>query len=192
MIKMEQTHFDLSFEKQDFSENHLPKGDYENCSFVNCVFSETDLSDVNFSECEFRDCNLSMANMNNTAFRNIRFKACKLLGIHFEKCNEFLFSVDFDSCSLNHSSFYQLKSKKTGFRNCGLVEVDFTESDLTASVFDNCDLSGATFQNTILEKVDFRTSHHYSIDPAINRVKKAKFSMAGIIGLLDKHDIEIE
>jgi fluoroquinolone resistance protein len=70
--------------------------------------------------------------------------------------------------------------------------VDFTNSDLTGLVFENCNLFGAIFENTILEKVDFRTSFNYSINPEINRIKKAKFSMVGIVGLLDKYNILIE
>jgi uncharacterized protein YjbI with pentapeptide repeats len=66
------------------------------------------------------------------------------------------------------------------------------ECDLTASVFDNCDFTRAIFENTIIEKTDFRTSFNYSINPEINRIKKAKFSLSGIIGLLAKYDIDIE
>jgi uncharacterized protein YjbI with pentapeptide repeats len=69
--------------------------------------------------------------------------------------------------------------------------VDFTESDLTHSVFDNCDLTRAAFEHTILEKADFRTSFNYSLDLEMNRVKKARFSQAGVIGLLGKYDIDI-
>ena len=75
-------------------------------------------------------------------------------------------------CSLNHSSFYQVKLKKMVFKGCTLHEADFTESDLTAAVFDHCDLARATFDHTILEK--------------------ARFSTAGVAGLLDKYDIDIE
>jgi len=69
--------------------------------------------------------------------------------------------------------------------------VDLTECDLASAVFDHCDLAGATFENTILEKADLRTSFNYSIDPERNRVKKAKFSLQGLPGLLNKYDIEI-
>jgi uncharacterized protein YjbI with pentapeptide repeats len=71
------------------------------------------------------------------------------------------------------------------------LQADFTETDLTEAKFENCDLSSATFENTILQKADLRTAYNYSIDPSINKLKKAKFSMTGIAGLLDKHDIEI-
>jgi uncharacterized protein YjbI with pentapeptide repeats len=84
-----------------------------------------------------------------------------------------------------------LKCKKTTFKNCTLHEVDFTESDLTSSVFDNCDFAGALFENTILEKADFTSSFNYSINPDINKIKKAKFSASGVLGLLGKYDIEI-
>jgi len=82
--------------------------------------------------------------------------------------------------------------KKTVFKNSQLHEADFSECDLTGSIFDNCDLAGATFDNTIIEKVDFRTSYNYSIDPERNKIKKARFSLLGVSGLLDKYDIEID
>jgi uncharacterized protein YjbI with pentapeptide repeats len=73
-----------------------------------------------------------------------------------------------------------------------LKEVDFSECDLTESIFENCDLNSANFDQTILEKADLRTAYNYSIDPEINRIKKAKFSIQSISGLLIKYDIKIE
>jgi uncharacterized protein YjbI with pentapeptide repeats len=124
--------------------------------------------------------------------RDIRFIDCKLLGLHFEDCSDFLFAVHFDKCVLNLSSFFKQKLKKTVFSNCGLHEVDFTEADCNNAVFEQCDLSGAKFEKTNLEKADLRTAFNYSIDPEINRIKKAKFSIEGIVGLLDKYDIQIQ
>ena len=73
-----------------------------------------------------------------------------------------------------------------------MQEVDLVDCDLTNATFLNCDLAGTVFENTILENADLRTSFNYSIDPDQNRIKKAKFSLAGIPGLLNKYDIEIE
>ena len=82
--------------------------------------------------------------------------------------------------------------RKTNFTDCSLKEVDFSNVDLSESVFKNCELSGATFSNTILEKVDFRTALNYSIDPELNKMKKAKFSVLNLSGLLNKHNLDIE
>lgn len=180
------------YEQINFSEVPLPKGDYEQCTFTNCNFSNTDLSHISFVDCTFSACNMSMARLNNTAFKDVHFKDGKLLGLHFEHCNTFLFKVSFDSCLINLASFYNLKLKKTLFKNSSLQEVDFSNADLSEAVFDQCDLAYAVFDNTIVEKVDFRTSFHYAIDPERNRIKKAKFSLPGVTGLLNKYNIDIE
>jgi uncharacterized protein YjbI with pentapeptide repeats len=77
------------------------------------------------------------------------------------------------------------------FRSCQLQETDFGACDMSNGVFDNCDLLRAIFDSTILEKADFRTAYNYSINPESNRIKKARFSISGISGLLEKYDIEI-
>ena len=114
-----------------------------------------------------------------------------MLGMHFNDCRQIGFEAAFDNCILNVSSFYQMKLKQSSFQDFTLHEVDLVEADLTGLVLDNCDLAGAVFENTVLEKADLRTAFNYSIDPSINRLKKAKFSVAGIHGLLYKLDIEI-
>jgi fluoroquinolone resistance protein len=179
------------FEQNNFTEKLLAAGEYEHCSFLNCNFSNTNLNNFLFSACVFDGCNLGMAQLNGTAFRQIQFNNCKLLGLHFEQCNQFLFEVAFDNCILNLSSFYKQKLKKTKFSNTGLHEADFTETDLTSAVFENCDLAGAIFEQAILEKTDFRTAFNYSINPERNRIKKARFSFPGVTGLLHHYDIEI-
>lgn len=183
---------DQTFDKLNFSQEPLTKGEYENCTFTNCNFEETNLTEVKFIDCEFRDCNWSLAQLHGTVLRDVTFKDCKMLGLQFETCNEFGLSFSFETCQLNHSTFFQMNIKKTIFRNCQLREIDFSESNLSSVIFDNCDLAQSIFINTILEKADFRTAYNYSIDPENNRIKKAKFSILGISGLLDKYDIVIQ
>ncbi len=179
---------DKTFDRNDT----LTKGEYENCIFSSCNFADSDLSEFKFTDCTFNSCNLSLAKLNKTAFRDIKFKDCKMLGLRFDTCNEFGLSFSFDGCQLNHSTFYKTKIKKTIFKNSQLQETDFSEADLTSAMFDDCNFERATFDQTILEKADLRTSYNYSIDPEINRIKKAKFSILGVAGLLEKYDIEIE
>lgn len=181
-----------TFEKKDFTVNLLPKGEYENCTFNQCNFAGTDLSQYKFIDCAINSCNLSMVRTDKTSWQNIRFKDSKILGLRFDTCLDFGLSFSFENCQLNHASFYKTKIKKTIFKNSHLEGADFSECDLSGAIFDNCDLLSAVFENTILEKADFRTSYNYSIDPEINRIKKARFSIHGVAGLLNKYQIEIE
>lgn len=188
---MESNYLEQTFEKKNYTAEELPKGVYEYCRFTHCDLSGSDLSGIRFLECEFTDCNLSLVKLDRTAFQDVRFKDCKMLGLRFENCSDFGFAVSFDHCVMNDSSFYRLRLKKTLFRQSSLHDADFTECDLSAAHFDHSDLARATFDQTILEKADLRTALNYSINPQNNRIKKAKFALSGIRGLLDQYDIEI-
>lgn len=183
---------DQSFERKAFAQEDLVKGEYENCLFNNCDFTNTLLSSFRFTNCEFTACNLSMVSVHKTSFLGAIFKDCKMLGLRLDTCEPFGLTFSFDNCQLNHASFYKLKIRKTLFKNCQLQETDFAEADLTEVVFDNCDLLLASFDRTQLGKADFRTAYNYTIDPENNTIKKAKFAIWGIPGLLHKYDIVIE
>jgi len=170
----------------------FPKAEYENCNFVSCDLANADLSGAVFQDCKFRDCNISLAKLKNTALRDVVFTGCKMLGLQWGDCSQFGFSIKLHNCVVDSSSFYKVRLKNAQFINTRLLEVDFTEADLTGVVFDGCDLTGATFDNTNLEGADLRTATGYSIDPENNRIAKAKFSLAGVGGLLNKYDIELE
>jgi len=180
------------FKSMDFSEDNLHTGDYEDCVFSGCTFTNCYLNGSNFGDCEFVDCDLSMVNLTGVTLRGIRFTRCKMLGVKFESCNGLLFSVRFEQCQLDFSTFHMLPLANTGFIECRLLEVDFTEADLKGAMFHQSDLSGAVFLHSNLEKSDFRTAVHYAIDPELNRMKKARFSQEGVGGLLGKYDLELD
>jgi uncharacterized protein YjbI with pentapeptide repeats len=148
----------------------------EGKNFDGKFISENPLRCGEYENCSFISCNFSNADFSKFSFTDCEFIDCNLS----------------DNCMLHLSSFYNRKLTKTNFTNCILHEVDFTSADLTQAVFTHCDLSGAIFDNTILEKADLRTAYNYDINPAHNRIKKARFSAAGISGLLHQYDIEIE
>ena len=100
--------------------------------------------------------------------------------------------VRFRESNLSLTQFYGLDLKRTIFENCILHETDFTTTNLTQATFLNSDLRKAIFENSILEKADFTTAYNYTIDPAQNRMKGARFSTSGLSGLLTSHGIIIQ
>ena len=178
---------DQTFEKISVIE----LGEYDHCIFKNCAFESADFKNFKFLDCRFESCNVSLVQLSGACVQKVHFADCKMQGLRFEACNPFLFEVSFERCSLNLSSFYQVKTKGTSFLNCQLQEVDFTEAHFPKAIFDNCDLSGALFDHTNLIEADFRTAHSYEINPSINQIKKAKFSSDGLAGLLQSFGISI-
>jgi uncharacterized protein YjbI with pentapeptide repeats len=72
-----------------------------------------------------------------------------------------------------------------------MIETDLTEADLTDCKFDNCNLHRAFFSQTVLKNADLSTSYNFIIDADNNDIKKAKFSVHGLAGLLVKYDIKV-
>lgn len=185
-------HEDKTFENIDYSGKHLLNREFLNCIFNSCDFTKTDFSNNDFMDCTFKNCNFSLTVFQDAGLKNSMFFDSKIIGVDFSKCNQFLFSVGFQNCHLDYSSFYQTKLKKTRFEGCSIKEADFGEADLSLAIFSNCDLMGSSFFRTNLEKTDFLTAINYAFDPEQNKIKKARFSMEGLVGLLAKYDILVE
>jgi fluoroquinolone resistance protein len=165
---------------------------YEECGFIRCSFANADFAGITFRNCIFESCDLSLARLRDTSFQEVRFVQCKLLGLQFGDCRKLMFNISFGECMLKLSSFNGQDLRNTSFEGCDLQEADFTGADLSGSAFDRCDLLRATFFRTNLESTDFRTACNYSISPEENRLRKARFTMPEVTGLLDSFGIEIE
>ncbi|MEI9917661.1 MAG: pentapeptide repeat-containing protein [Bacteroidota bacterium] len=165
------------------------RAEYEQCIFVNCDLSNADFTDLKFVECEFDGCGLNLVNLAGATLNDVKFRNCKMLGWRFDQANQFALSFSFDNCIVNDSSFFKCKLKKSVFVATQFHHCDFVQTDLTETNFHNCDLKDAMFENTNLQKADLRTAINFSINPEINQVKKAKFSLVGLRGLLEKYDL---
>jgi fluoroquinolone resistance protein len=182
----------LTFENIDYTGKIISKNEFYSCRFHRCNFSDCNLSHNTFIDCSFVDCNLSMLKIIGSSLKNVTFKGCKLIGVDFSECNDFLFKVDFENCILDYSYFLKKKMAKTTFKVCTIKDANFTDSDLTQAIFGQCDLSGTVFERTNLTGADFSSSYNFSIDPEANRIKNARFSQQGLSGLLQKYGIIIE
>lgn len=190
---MEQNYIsDQTFEKDSFLKVLRPNTEFDTCSFNACDFTGQALSNIRFVNCIFKHCNLSALQWENTALRDVRFSDCKMLAARFDRCNQFGLAFSFNTCQLDHSSFFKTQIKKTRFENTRLRDCDFSEADLSGSVFDNCDLDSAIFDHSKLLKCDFHSSYNYVIDPENNQLKGARFSLNGLVGLLQKYQIRID
>lgn len=187
----EQIHLHKTFDKVIYTGQKVSSREFENCIFQHCDFSNTAFLSSTFMDCEFINCNLSMLELPSSSLKNVVFKNCKLLGIAFDACDDFLFQVTVDNCLLDFASFANKKMPRTRFSESSLKEVSFVGTHLKQSVFENCDLTRALFNRSDLTECNFTTAINYQIDPEFNVLKKARFSLQGIPGLLEKYDVTI-
>lgn len=185
------THEGKTFEKIAYAEQVVKGREFHNCLFSNCDLSNSDFSYNKFFDCSFNGCNLTMMKLRGTSLNNVIFKNCKILGINFSECDDFLFTVRFESCILNYSSFMRKKMIKTHFIQTDLKEVSFVECNLSGAMFEQTDLNGAIFNKTNLTAANLVNAFNYIIDPELNTIKKASFSLQGIPGLLNRYTINV-
>lgn len=171
--------------------------DFVGCIFDRCTFAEGAFSHCSFTDCRFTGCDLSLARVPGSRFTDTLFHSSKLLGVDWTKAGDaviskLFLSVHFDDCLLNYATFFGLALRRGRFVGCIAREVDFREADLTEAVCTKSDFTDSKFHHTNLTKADFRHATGYAINPATNRVTKARFSLPEAVALLSGFDIVIE
>ncbi|HKJ27701.1 MAG TPA: pentapeptide repeat-containing protein [Anaerolineales bacterium] len=101
-------------------------------------------------------------------------------------------SIDFKGCVLNYSSFFELELEKIEIVNCIAHEVDFSGANLKEANLRGTDFENSIFRHTNLEKADLVKAKNYMIPPAVNTLKKTRFSMPEAMALLYSMDIVLE
>ncbi len=184
--------YQQTFNHIESTNSRLSHGYFKDCQFTQCQLTEWDLSHSTFVNCVFNACQLSLCQLDQTAFQSVQFIDCQLIGLRFEHCNPFQFSIQAKSCQIMMCSFYKKTINKAQFEGCKIQECDFSESLLKQAKFMDCQLSGSTFMRTDLSEADFSSAYDFLIDPSQNKLKKAKFSRQHLDGLLMHLGIIIE
>src|SRR5690606_2816398 len=121
---------DKIFSNLDYAGKESVNKEFDACTFSACDFSSADFSKSEFVDCVFESCNLSLVKLNGTGIKNITFKNCKLVGVEFHECSDFLFEVFFEQCVLDFSAFLEKKMPGSVFNKCKLEQTDFTNAIL--------------------------------------------------------------
>jgi uncharacterized protein YjbI with pentapeptide repeats len=178
------------FKNIDFSNAHKLRKEFEYCEFSACIFP--DLSNYIFRDCVFVNCNLSNFKTTQSILQNCAFKDCKLLGTNFSGAKDFAFEIHFENCILDYASFDKKPLNTSSFKNSKIHHANFTQADLSKCSVSNCDFFEALFSGTNLSGLDLSTSINFIIDPGLNKIKKAKFLLRSLPGLLQSYDIIVE
>ncbi|GAA0124918.1 pentapeptide repeat-containing protein [Clostridium sp. CTA-19] len=170
----------------------LIEKNFEQCEFLNCDFLQGDFSCSTFEDCIFKECNLALINVDDTKFRNVTFEGCKIVGINFTKCDNFILDVKFFESLINSCNFSRLSLKKTSFKGSIIKECDFIEVNLQECDFTYTTLTKSVFLDCNLSKADFSYAKEYDINPQANKLKKAIFTVPDAAMLLKYFDIVIK
>jgi len=195
------TSLDDTFENQTFTRlafagEPIRGREFQQCHFAHCSFREASLQKCRFNQCTFQDCDLSLVNLDGCTFRNTQFTTCKLIGVDWTVAKWPKFSqpspIHFQTCTLDYASFRGLRLPKIRFCECILREVDFSGADLSEADFERAVLSRSQFSQTNLTRANFVGASEYSLNPTLNILTQAMFSLPEALALLEGLEIQLK
>lgn len=167
--------------------------EFVDCVFEGCSLVETEIKSCRFVNCAFVRCDLSLAKVPESVFSSIRFEDSKLVGIDWTLAEwpATLLGkpLHFSKSTLNHSTFIGLNLEGVQFIDCTVVNVDFREADLSGADFSGSNLSESLFIHTNMKDTNLSQARNYSINPSLNQLQGAKFSLPEAMSLLYNMDI---
>ena len=186
---------DQVFLGQNLDGLQILSSDFIDCTFNHCTFIETQLQKCRFVNCTFNASDLSLGKIPESIFINTFFHESKIIGVNWAQASwpatDLGLSINFSKSALNHSTFIGLKLQGIQIISCQAVNVDFREADLSNADFSGSDLYESLFIHTNLSGADLSQARNYMIDPGLNELKKAKFSLPEAMALLYNMDITL-
>jgi uncharacterized protein YjbI with pentapeptide repeats len=173
----------------------LASCEFDECRFVGCRLTESELRGCRFVDCAFEQCDLSLMHLPRSTLSACRFEDSKIIGVNWTEAawpeTRLWVPIGFERCVLNHSTFLGLNLSEVRIVRCTVHDVDFREADLTKADFTDSDLRGSHFVNTDLTGADLRSARSYRIDPRVNTLKGARFSLPEAVSLLEGLGIDL-
>jgi uncharacterized protein YjbI with pentapeptide repeats len=182
------------FKALSYSEDLIERTAFYECRFENCTFAEVRFVACRFYDCVFKDCDLSLATVSACVFSEATFEQCKLVGVNWAEMSQDTLiqkPLNFFQCVLNYSTFIGLTLKGIRIAACVAWDVDFSDVDLREADCQKTDFAESHFRHTDLTRADFTDAKNYAIDPEINALTGAKFSLPEAINILRSMDIEL-
>lgn len=124
-------------------------------------------------------------------FRGVSFKKSKLIGINWTQASTQA-ACHYAESLLDYGIFQGINLKGFSFVDCKILEVDFSEAQLSKSSFTGSILRGSNFNKANLSEADFRGASEYLIDVRYSTIKNAKFSLPEALTLLSSLEIIVE
>ena len=187
---------DECFENIDFNGirevEDIRSKSFEKCTFTDCDFTNSDFSNSLFVDCRFANSNFRATKLSDTKLHNVDFDDCKILGLDFTQISTFIVKIGFRNSQILKCNFSLLELKESDFSDSCINQCDFFRTNAAKSNFSGSDLKGSIFENTDLTKADFTNAQNYSINPLINTIKHAIFTMPEAMTLLDSLEITIQ
>ena len=173
---------DLVVEDIDLTQADLSNKEFTRCAFTNVHLPESVWTGARLEDCTFTTCDMTRMKVKKTGLRSVEFNCCRLTGTDWSDVAPNP-DVTFTDCNLQYATFATINLTGTAFKSSRIAEANFFEARLVEATFGGCDLAGSRFEGCDLRDADFSEAQGVFFEPAKNRVKDARVSVATAVVL---------
>jgi fluoroquinolone resistance protein len=193
LIRTQDHHADQTFREVHIEQGELVSSEFYDCVFLRCRFVGTLFRGCRFANCTFRRCDLSLVQVPESTFSSTRFEDSTVIGVDWTQATWPTAGlgdpIGFFNCAISHSTFIGLRLRGIQIRDTVARDVDFREAGLSQADFGGTDLGESMFIHTDLTEADLSRARNYHIDPGLNVLTRARFSLPEAMSLLYCMDI---
>ena len=155
------------------------------CEVLNAKLSGATLKRWVFEECTFRDCDLSNITWEGCTFEGCTFRDCRLIGSDWRHIASLTAAVNFERCDLSMSQLSGVRLLSSRFEGSRCIDVDFSQADLSESVWLETEVTDALFEESKLNKANLTGAIGEQFDPQTSQLNGALVSITTAIRLAE-------
>lgn len=134
--------------------------DFDGCRFKNVIL-DCDDEMYSFIDCEFINCDCSNASLKSSYLHRTTFNQCKGMGTNFIKSK--ISYTTFKDCKFTLTNFSESIFDHSRFINSEFSQSTFIYCRLSGFITENIDFSDSDFSATSLENCDFSTNELHNV-----------------------------
>ncbi len=163
--------------------------DFDGCRFENVIL-DCDDETHSFIDCEFINCDCSNSSLKSSYLHRCNFKECKGIGTNFIKSK--ISYTTFKDCKFSLTNFSESIFDHSRFIDSEFSQSTFVYCKLKDFITENIDFSDSDFSATSLENCDFSTNHLHNVRVSADLVnglsinEQQAISFAKLFGLIVK------
>ena len=182
---------DEQFKGVRFDAAHPVPRRNEGCVFEDCDFKGVDLRGVRFVDCRFLSCDMTNCGVVDAGFQEVDLVGCKALGVRWDTCNPFLFSLKATDSQLDYGCWVGVDLSRSRFKGGSLREADFTEVNGQGLIMADVDVTGARWERCSLQGAAFSEMRGWVMDLQENEVRGMKVDREALPGLVATWGLEL-
>ena len=191
-------HYQCAWTPESSGADALPAGPWVGHHFEACTFDDLDLTgfdlrNTRFENCTFRKCTLADVRLTGVRLHGVHFEHCTLPRLRWSTLDTLVLDFTLVDCRAPHGRLGRDGPPRHPIQGHRSERRQLLQDRCPRkTAWTDCRLRDVVFDRTDLREADFRGATGWTIDPAENRLRGARFDANDLTGLVQSLGIQLD